>query len=266
MVERRDLRRPGHRAAGEGRLEQLRQADVLAQPSLDRRDEVHDARELVLGHQLGPADAARLAHAREVVALEVDDHHVLGGVLLGAASSSVGAERARALDRLRPDPRPAPREESSGEAETIVQPSPVNGRGCERPQRSERRGHAGRIAVEGRREVLDEVDLVDVAGRDRLPHRLDGGRVGTIVRRPLPVADVVRACPRQRARPRVARAPPQAAAGTAPGGRDRVAAESPREPVAEVEVGNESVRAAFEEPLARSSRSTSAMERRAFTE
>ena len=33
-------------------------------------------------HQLGPAHAAGLAHAREVVALEVDDHHVLGAILL----------------------------------------------------------------------------------------------------------------------------------------------------------------------------------------
>ena len=45
---------------------------------LDGRDEVQHARELPLGHQLGPANAARLAHAREIVAFEVDDHHVLG--------------------------------------------------------------------------------------------------------------------------------------------------------------------------------------------
>ena len=58
-----------------------------------------------------PADRARLADAREVVALEVDDHHVLGRVLRVV---DVLAERARALDRHRPEPLAAAREEELG--------------------------------------------------------------------------------------------------------------------------------------------------------
>ena len=37
----------------------------------------------------------------------------------------------------------------------------------ERAQRRERGGEPRRVALEGRREVLDEVDLVDVSPRDR---------------------------------------------------------------------------------------------------
>ncbi len=73
---------PGDRAAGEGRVEDLRQPDAVAQRPLDGRDHVLDAGELARRHQLGPAHRSGLADAREVVALEVDDHHVLGRVLL----------------------------------------------------------------------------------------------------------------------------------------------------------------------------------------
>ena len=78
--------------------------------SLDQRDEVLDARQRPLLHQRRPAHGARLADAREVVPLEVDDHHVLGRVLLGLGQAGA-ALRPRALDRHRPDPAPAPREE-----------------------------------------------------------------------------------------------------------------------------------------------------------
>ena len=106
-----DLRRAGHRAAREDRAEQLGKTDVVAQPPLDGRDHVGDAGELALGHQVGPAHGARLADAREVVALEVDDHHVLGRVLLGLAQLAVHSGRPGALDRLRPDPVAAASEE-----------------------------------------------------------------------------------------------------------------------------------------------------------
>ena len=86
----------------------------VAQPPLDGRDHVRDAGELALGHQVGPAHRARLADAREVVALEVDDHHVLGGVLLGLAQLAADAGRPGALDRLRPDPVAAAGEEELG--------------------------------------------------------------------------------------------------------------------------------------------------------
>ena len=81
MVDRRDLRGAGDGAAGEGRFEQLGEADVLAQASFDERDQMPDPRELVLDHQLRPMHTAGLAHTGEIVPLQVDDHHVLGCVL-----------------------------------------------------------------------------------------------------------------------------------------------------------------------------------------
>src|SRR6185437_16138777 len=80
----------------ERRGEDLREADPGAQPALDPRDEVGHAGELALNHQLGPAHRARYADPGQVVALEVDDHHVLGGVLVVV---DVLACRALALDR-----------------------------------------------------------------------------------------------------------------------------------------------------------------------
>ena len=67
--------------------------------------------ELPLRHQLRPADRPGLADTREVVALEVDDHHVLGGVLLAL---DVHPGRPRALDRLGHEPAPAAGEEELG--------------------------------------------------------------------------------------------------------------------------------------------------------
>ena len=83
----------------------------VAQRSLHRRDHVLDAGELPRRHELRPAHGAWLADAREVVPLEVDDHHVLGRVLLGGTQLGGGAARARALDRHRPDPVAAAGEE-----------------------------------------------------------------------------------------------------------------------------------------------------------
>ena len=174
QVDRRDLRRTGDRAARERRREQLREPDVLAQRSLDRRDEVLDAREPPRRHQLGPADAARLADAREVVPLEVDDHHVLGRVLRATpAQLGRAAGRSRALDRTGPDRRPRRSRKSSGDADTIAHPSPANGSRLYGFSAREAGGERARVARERRGEVLDEVDLVDVAARDRLAHLVD---------------------------------------------------------------------------------------------
>ena len=127
QVDGGDLRRARDRASREGRREQLGQPDVLAQRPFDGRDEVRDAGELALDHQLRPAHRARLADAREVVPLQVDDHHVLGRVLLAL-------RRARPSGRvpligLVHTRRPRRARKSSGEAETIAQPSPASVRG-----------------------------------------------------------------------------------------------------------------------------------------
>ncbi len=171
VLHRRELRRAGDRASRERRIEDLGEADTGAQAPFDGRDEMRDAGELVLRHQLRPAHRSGLADAREIVALEVDDHHVLGRVLRVV---DVLAERTRALDRHRPDAIGLAREEELGR------------RGDDRPavaferrgvQRAERGCQPRRVALERRREVLHEVHLVDVAAPDRLTHLFDRGGV-----------------------------------------------------------------------------------------
>ena len=70
---------------------------------------------------------------------------------------------------------------SSGEPETIAQPSPASGVGWSGRSGARRGGEPGRIALERRAQVLDEVDLVDVAARDRVLDGLDRGRVALVV-------------------------------------------------------------------------------------
>ena len=85
--------------------------------------------------------------------------------------------------------RPRRARKSSGEAETIAQPSPTSGSRHERPQLRERARERARIAGEGSREVLDEVDLVDVAPRDRRANRLDRLGVAGVAPGAAPLAD-----------------------------------------------------------------------------
>ena len=92
----RDLRGAGDRAAREHGGEDLGQPGVGAQTPFHRRDEVGDARELLLVPELRPADRARLADTRKVVPLEIDDHRVLC-VVLGIVHVFAGGPRT--LDR-----------------------------------------------------------------------------------------------------------------------------------------------------------------------
>ena len=80
-AHRLDLRRAGDRAGRERRTQQVGVADLRPQRALDGRHQVPDARRRARLRQLGHADRAVLAHASEVVAHQVDDHHVLGAVL-----------------------------------------------------------------------------------------------------------------------------------------------------------------------------------------
>ena len=58
---------------------------------------VHEQRIGALGEQIGHLDAPVAAHAAEVVALEVDDHHVLGALLgVGGESGRSPCRRAAA--------------------------------------------------------------------------------------------------------------------------------------------------------------------------
>ena len=229
-------------------LEQLGQPDVLAQPPLDGRDHVDDPGELLLGHQLRPAHGAVLADPRQVVPLEVDDHHVLGGVLLGLSQLVVAPSGRVPLIGFVQTRRPRLERKSSGEAETTAQPSPASGARLERPKRRERSREPGRVAAERRGQMLDEVDLVDVAGRDRRPNALDGSAVLSLVPGRLPLADAERTGRRRglvhapdpdcgrRQRARLGRV------------GDVRAAQRPRQPVPEIHVGDEAVAPALEEP------------------
>ena len=119
----------------------------------------------------------------------------------------------------------------------------------ERPQRREPLGQAGRIATKRRREMLDEVHLVHVATRDRLAHGVDGCRV--LCGRPRLLPDPIEKSAafrnnlqlrpdadcswRQRARLRRRRL--------------ATAAQRARKPVPKIDVGDDPLRAAAEEPM-----------------
>ena len=238
VVDRGDLRRARDRAARERRAQDLGEADAGPQPAFDGRDEMRHARELALRHQLGPADRPDLAHAREIVALQVDDHHVLGGVLRVV---DVLADRARALDRHRPEPLAAAREEElrrgGDDRPAVAEQRPR----VQRRERRERSREPRRVALEARGEVLDEVDLVDVATRDRGAHLVDRGAV--VVGRPrlLPLPD-----PERSSSDRLLTFVRGPDAGRHDGQRaglrrrrPRLPAERLREAVAEVDVGDE---------------------------
>ena len=149
---------------------------------------MRDACQLVLHHQLRPADRADLADAREVVALEVDDHHVLCRVLRVV---HVLADRPRPLDRFADEPVTAAREEELGRGRDD-RPAVTGERPwMERVERRERVREPGGAAGERRREMLHQVDLVDVATRNRRAHRVDRSRVvlGRPRRLPLPESE-----------------------------------------------------------------------------
>ena len=80
-LHRPDLRGAGDRAAGERRREQVERVAALGQDAGHGRDEVLDGGRPLEPAQARDADAPRPADPAEVVAQDVDDHHVLGAVL-----------------------------------------------------------------------------------------------------------------------------------------------------------------------------------------
>jgi hypothetical protein len=89
--------------------------------------------------------------------------------------------------------------------------------------------------------VLDEVDLVDVAARDRCPHGRDRGRVAVVVPAALPLAAAEAAAGRDDLCGRPDPAGEERQRARLRRRRCRLAAERGREAVAEVEVGDEAV-------------------------
>src|SRR5207245_7389931 len=69
------------RGARERGVQQIRQADLEAQPARNRRHEVVYGGMALDRRVPLDGDRAHLAYAPEVIALEVDDHHVLGAFL-----------------------------------------------------------------------------------------------------------------------------------------------------------------------------------------
>jgi hypothetical protein len=136
---------------------------------------VGDSGQLALGEQLGPADGTGDADPRQVVALEVDDHHVLGGVLLRLDRDARGT---RPLDRRGTDDRAAFLQQELGRRGDDRPAVALERRRLERPQRSEGGSERERVTAELGPQVLDEVHLVDVALVNRVAHRLDRGCVG----------------------------------------------------------------------------------------
>src|SRR3984957_3989285 len=108
-LHRAHLRGARERARWQYGAQRVHRTDVLAQGAGDRGDDVHNVAVGLDLHQLVDHDAAVLAHASQVVASQVDEHHVLGALLL-VFQQLVGdapillracAARARTGDRAR---------------------------------------------------------------------------------------------------------------------------------------------------------------------
>ena len=168
--------------AGKHGDERIEVVAILGEPAVDGRDEVHDVRVALERHVLRHAHRAELADAAEIVAAEVDEHHVLGAFLLVALQLLgqpqvlllVAAARPRAGDRMRLD---APAFDAhqhlrrrSDDRET-AHPDEIHvGRRIDVAQR----------AIDGERiggdvglEPLRQHRLIDVAGGDVLLDRPD---------------------------------------------------------------------------------------------
>ena len=152
----------------------------------DARDDVHDVAVVLHRHEFLDLHAAVLAHAPEVVAAEVDEHHVLGPLLrigeqlLGdpAILLGVGPARAGAGDRPGRDAPAGDRDQrlraGAGNLE-VAEVQEVHIRaGVDRPKAAVDRE---RLDRDGCRPALRGHHLVGVAGVDVLDdprhHRLE---------------------------------------------------------------------------------------------
>jgi hypothetical protein len=165
---------------------------------------------------------------------------VLGRVFLGAAEIVVVSERTRSLDRRCPDAAAATREEElrrSGDDRPTVAFERLGVAGLEPREAVD---EARRVALERGGEVLDDVHLVDVAARDGLLDQFDCGRVALLVPGSVPCADTERPAFPRRLVPSTDAAGGQREWARLPRRGAPSATQRLREPVAEVEVGNES--------------------------
>ena len=177
-LHRPHLGRSRDRAGREGGAQQVGVGDVGPEVADDVGDQVPD------GVPLGPHEgrhphAAGCADATEVVAHEVDDHHVLGPVLRRRRQLvGVGVEGCRALDRRGEDLVARASQEQLGREARDRALGSVDERGVRRGQRLDAGAEqVERIARERRLEPRAEIDLEDVAGADVLERASDGRRV-----------------------------------------------------------------------------------------
>ena len=156
---------------------------ILGQLPFDDRDQVHHVRVALERHEGRHAHAAVVADAAEIVAAEIDEHDVLGALLL-VALQLVG----RAADLPRPSVprgrvpaigcvtacRPSTRTSISGDEPTMRAAAHADEEHVRRRiDVAQRAIHGERIDADLGREPLREHDLVDVARGDvllGLPH------------------------------------------------------------------------------------------------
>ena len=156
-LERAHLRGAGDRAGREGRPDQVAVGGAGAERAADRGDQVPDPRVRLGAEQAGHGDAAGDADPAEVVAHQVDDHHVLGAILrralqggslrfgLVAVGLVAGAVPLMGLDSTR---LPARRRNSSGKGSPPRHPARSGTRrtgapGRPPPGRTRRAGRRG---------------------------------------------------------------------------------------------------------------------------
>ena len=228
-----DLRGAGHRPAREERPHEIDDADRGRgrQLRLDRRGQLPHGRIALRREQRRHAHRPGRGQPAEIVAQQVDDHHVLGARLLAlhqrvtprAILFEPASARAGALHRPRLEPMAAPLDEqlrrrAQDDEVADVEPRAVAGL-VRRAQRVDpgvevaRLDRAGALALQ--REGV--VHLIGVAGGDERGDARDGGGE---VRPASATASTARGRPRPRA-PGRRRAAARAAAGGSPSRRRR---------------------------------------------
>ena len=136
------------------------------------------------GEEVGDLDRADLGDAAEIVAKQIDDHQILGALLLvhGEPGLEAGVLARRAPARRRALHRPARqmclpsrRKNSSGESESTSKIAGADQRAILHALLApERRIERDRIAREGEAIFQREVDLIDVARGDVVLHLGEG--------------------------------------------------------------------------------------------
>ncbi len=187
------LRRAGHGGTGEQGRHQLGERRAAA--GRHRGGHLEQRRIALHLEQRSDRDAADLGDAAEIVAQHVDDHDVLGAVLLGRlerghlARVLLGraAARGRALHRPGRQRPPVTPEEELRRRGHDRETAEIEVGGVARPlHRHQPHEELERVLVERRQQGEREVRLVAVARRDPLVQPCDDRRVARCGKRRLP--------------------------------------------------------------------------------